>query len=305
MIAHDIEILNFQNIKIANAGTVDTISQCFGPNNRDCLSAVIIRDPYDYFDYQMYDLLSNKKSILFTQEIINKMKRERGKLFLEWFKELNFIPFHNPQLSHLDIKKRLPEALDLLECFDYVVPYEEIDLFLKNIPFDIQISKPKESKMIFSLGLHRKEADLFVAKDLILYEKTAALWKEIRDSNFRPLLSARKKRENLFNKKQAKDRYKGMVGRITSNSIIGWAMKKGDMTCVEISIYKDGKLLQKAKADQLRKDIREREIHPTGKCGFHITFDQPTFSSGDRVTVKILPDNVTLDMGNSALSFLA
>ena len=304
MTAENIEILNFQNIEIANARTLEKISQCFSQNTQDHLSIVIIRNPYDYFDFLMYDLVSKKKSILFTQDIVNQMKRKKKREFLVWFKGLNFFPFYSPQVSYLDIKKSLPEALDYLECFDYAIPYEEIDLFLKNVPLNINITKHKEKKLIFSLGELKEEAGIFVEKDLALYDKTMELWREIKNNNFRPLASTREKRENLLNKEQVKDRYKGIVGRITSHSIVGWAMKKDEMECVAIAIYKNGELLHRAKADQLRKDIKERNIHPTGKCGFHITFDHPAFASGDQIIVKIMPDNVTLDMGSNALSFL-
>ena len=304
MITRDMEILNFQNIEVENAVSLSKISQCFSQNTEDHLSAVVIRDPYDYFDFLMYDLVSKKKSILFTQDIVNQMKRKNKKEFLAWFKGLNFFPFYNPQISFLDMKKRLPEALDWLECFDYAVPYEEIDLFLENVQPNINIIKHKEKKLIFSLSEQKEEAGMFVEKDLALYDKTLELWREIKNNNFKPLVSAREKRENLLNREQMKDRYKGIVGKITSHSIIGWAMKKDEIECVTIAVFKNGELLHRAKADQLRKDIKEKNIHPTGKCGFHITFDHLTFMSSDKIVVKIIPDNATLEMGNNALSFL-
>lgn len=300
----EIEILNFHKIKIVNAKILTKKSQCFSQDTQDNLSIVIIRNPYDYFDFQMHNLIRGKRSILFTQDIINSMKKMKGKEFLDWFKGLNFFPFYNPQISQLDMKKRVPEALENLECFDYIIPYEEIDLFLKNAPLNINISKYEEEKLIFSLGEYKEEAKIFIEKDLVLYDKTVELWREIKDNNFKPLEEKRKARENLSKREEIKNRYKGVAGRITSHSIIGWAMRKDETEYVMIAIYKNGELLHETKADQVREDIKERGIHPTGRCGFHVTFDHPTFSSGDKVMVKIIPDNIILAMGSNALNFL-
>lgn len=300
----EVEILDFHNLEIDNADVLHRVSQCFSKNRQDRLSVVIIRNPYDFFEFQIHDLISKKSSILFTQDIIESMKKMGGKEFLGWLKRLNFFPFYDPQVVYLDNKKRLIEAIECLECFDYVVPYDEIDLFKKNISVAISITRYEEEKLIFSLGESKMEAKIFIEKDLVLYDKALKLWREIKNNNFKPLESAKVTREKFLNKEQTKDKYKGILGRITSNSIIGWAMKKGEKECVTIEIYKNGKLLRKAKADQMRQDIKQRGIHPTGQCGFFVTFDHPTFTNGDLVKIKIIPDNVILDMGLDAVSFL-
>ncbi len=111
--------------------------------------------------------------------------------------------------------------------------------------------------------------------------------------------------ENVFKEIViTKDKYKGIIGRITSHSITGWVMKKDEKEPVAIELYKNAKLLKKIKADQRRQDIKKIGIHPTGECGFHIVFSSPAFSSADRVEAKIIPDGVVLDLGKEVVKFL-
>ena len=145
-----VEVHHFQNLTIENATLSDHPLTQAKEVKKDLLTLVFVRDPYAYFDTLLFDYLKHKRSLLFTQDIINNMKKLDNEAFLKWLETINFIPFYNPQTFQLDISKRSLSAIENLESFDYVVPYEEIDIFLKNTSLDISIHQKDEEKLLFS-----------------------------------------------------------------------------------------------------------------------------------------------------------
>lgn len=188
-----VEIHHFHNLHIQNANIIDRPLTQEKERKKDLLSIVFVRDPYSYFDYLLFDYLKHKRSILFTQDIINNMKRLDGAAFIQWLETLNFIPFYNPQTFQLDVSKRSEVAIKNLEQFDYVVPYEEIDIFLKNIPLNIIIEKKEETKLLFSLSeqIHypknQQIIKKFIGKDIELYKRSLELWDIVKKNNFKSL----------------------------------------------------------------------------------------------------------------------
>jgi len=301
----EIEIHNFQSLTIKNASMTDHPLREAKEIRKDLLTVVFVRNPYAYFDTLLFEHLKEQKSILFTQDIINNMKKMDNDSFLQWLDTLNFIPFYNPQTFQLDISKRAPTAIENLESFDYVVPYEEIGTFLENISSDMSINREEEHALLFSLKT-QKDNELikkFIAKDLKLYERSLELWKLVKKNNFKPLRSliTRKKPQA---EQQKINKYNGLVGQITSHSIAGWVYHKEKQGNLMISIYKNGIFLRKLKADIMREDLKKQQIHPTGECGFKAIFDEATFKKGDKVEVKILPDKTVLPLGENTKRFL-
>ena len=300
-----IEVQNFQNLTIENAVITEHPLTQAKDEKKDLFTVVFVRDPYTYFDYLLFDYLKHKRSILFTQDIINNMKKLDNKAFLKWLETLNFIPFYNPQTFQLDISKRSLTAIENLNSFDYVVPYEEIGTFLENVSSDITINIEKESKLLFSLYMQREDEliDKFIGKDLKLYERSLELWELVKKNNFKPL-------RTLINRKRSQaeqpkiNNYKGIVGQITSNSIVGWVYHKDKQINTVISIYRNGIFLRMLKADIMREDLKKQQIHPTGICGFEAMFSEPTFKKGDKVEIKILPGKIILPLGKDVKNFL-
>ena len=307
-----IEVLNFHNLHIENAKVINKPLNQTKFEEKDGLVVVFVRDPYDYFDYLLYDYLAHQRSLLFTQDIIDHMKTQKGETFLKWLDTINFIPFYNPQTFQLDISKRESVAIENLESFDYVVPYEEIDIFLEHVAPDITIEKEEVKKMLFSLGSQREDelTEKFVGKDMKLYQKSLELWKLSKKNGFKPLGSLIEQKVSLNdirNRKKKPDemqKYKGIAGKISENSIVGWVFHKEKQEIALIEIYCNGKLLSKVKADKKREDLKKQNIHPTGKCGFEMVFDMPTFKRGDRVEIKILPERTLLPLGKNVKEFL-
>ena len=308
-------IYHFQNLDIANA-TLKTqpivlwqeTDETANTEKKE-MRVVFIRDPYDYFDALLFTYLKEKRSILFTQDIINHMKKDDNKTFITWLGTINFIPLYNPQTFQLDISKKLENALTNLEQFDYVVPYEEIDLFLEKVPSNITISKKEERKLSFSMYVHKRHplAEKFVGMDVKLYEKACELWDIVKKHDFKPLGTLIERKKAIQNNTpSSQKKYIGVLGKITSHYIRGWVInKKNPQNAVtSVSIYKNGKFLCILKAEKMREDLKKQKIHPTGKCGFEMTFDDVTFNYGDKIEVKILPEKVNLPLGDDAKIFL-
>ncbi len=306
-----IEIHHFQNLTIKNAKTITTPLIQAKPEEADTLSVVFIRDPYAYFDTLLFDYLQHKRSILFTQDIINNMKKLDHTSFLQWFDTLNFIPFYNPQTFQLNISKISLIAIENLESFDYVIPYEEIDLFLENVAPHLKIIKVKENKLIFSLSSQKEKEILtkFIGKDLELYARASELWELVKKNNFKPLGSLIERKKSLDNtpslmKPNKMKNYNGVAGKITSYSIVGWVHHKEKEEIIKISIYKNNTFLCRVKANKMREDLKKQKLHLTGICGFEVIFDELTFQKGDNIEIKILPDNIILPLGKGVKDFL-
>ncbi len=300
-----IEVQNFQNLTIENAKIINIPLNQAKNEEKDVLTIVFIRDPYEYFDYLLFDYLTHKRSLLFTQDIISTMKKLDNEDFLKWFKTLNFIPFYNPQTFQLDICKKSLTAIENLESFDYVVPYEKINIFLENISSDITITAEKEKKLLFSLNSQRENELVreFIGKDMELYGRSLELWELIEKNDFQPLrlLIDRKRSQSKMKEIQ---KYRGVAGRMTSNSIIGWVFNKEKQESITIEIYKNDNFLCITEANKMRLDLQKQQIHPTGQCGFEVSFDKQTFQKGDKIEIKILPEKTILPLGENIKNFL-
>jgi len=306
------EIYNFQNLSVQNAHIKTHALKDYKEIKEDTISVVFIREPLAYFDSMLYDYLKYKRSILFTQDIIDNMKELRGENFLQWLDTLNFLPFYNPQTFQLDSSKRVEVAIENLNRFDYVVPYDEIDIFLKHIPSHLLIEKDKVHKLLFSLRSYEEHAltERFIKKDMQIYEEAWKLWDLIKKNNFKPLralitpkkvkdkTSLRRDREQLKN-------YKGITGQISATRIAGWVFHKDNDEYITVAIYKNDICLCFAKADILRNDLKNQNIHPTGECGFEVVFEEKMFDKGDNIAVKILPHETPLPLGKSVQEYLA
>lgn len=307
-----LEIHNFHNLTISNANVTTHPLKYHKEVKEESLSVVFVREPYAYFDYLMYDYLHNKRSILFTQDIINHMKEFSNENFLHWFDTLNFLPFYNPQTFQLDSSKRTQTAIENLKRFDYVVPYDEIDIFLKNISSNIVINIHEEQKLLFSLR-SQKEHELinnFIDKDIQLYKQSMELWELIKQNDFKPLRSLikRKKIEDkatLQHNLDLSKKYKGVAGQISKTSIAGWVYHTEEEKSVTLEIYKNDIYLCTAIANTLRTDLKNKQIHLTGECGFEVIFEDNTFARGDNIEVKILPHKISLPLGRDIKDFLA
>ena len=301
----EIQVQYFQNLTIENAKIITNPLIDNKTKTKNIMSIVFIRDPYEYFDYLLFDYLHNKRSILFTNDIVKQIKRLDSVDFLEWLDTLQFIPFYNPQTFQLDVRKRVDVAIENLERFDYVVPYEEIETFLEHVPLDINIKYKKESKKPFSLA-SLEEDDLvkaFIGKDRTLYTKAKELWSLVKENDFKPLGELLEQKTVYIDLNEAKD-FKGVSGFINEKRIRGFAFNTESQESLTLEIYRNSELLCTTNADQLREELIEKFNLSHGKYGFQVDFDKSTFKKGDHVDIIIIPENIRLPIVGNAKEFL-
>ena len=78
---------------------------------------------------------------------------------------------------------------------------------------------------------------------------------------------------------------KGRVGSITATHLNGWAIYTRDLTQnVTLAIRVNSETVGKVVATSPRADLKAREIHPTGHCGYIFRLETP-LAPGDRVEV--------------------
>ncbi|WP_148154687.1 hypothetical protein [Sulfurovum sp. NBC37-1] len=267
-------------------------------------SLAVVRDPYDYFA-AMLDTVS-ENSTLFSQDIDTALSEKSTDDFLAWLDTLNFIPLYDPQTFYLDAKKRVYVALENLESFDYVVPYEELGIFLEHFPNVFAIEKSQESSLRFSASKLKKSSliEKFLKKDRILYSKTIELWQNIKENDFKPLITEVMYIPAFIPLEQV-DGFKAACGNMNEKMIQGFAVNLEHETVLEIEIYRNEKFLCKLLANMPRPDIQQKFKLSSGQCGFQMNFDTPIFRKGDFVELVILPHNILIPIVGNAKAFLS
>ena len=303
------KILNFQDLFIKNTLAYNKPFEETGLTYEDETTVVIIRDPYEYFDYILEHYIRTEMSPTLAKDTRYTMDTLDNEAFLKWLDTLNYLPIVNPQTFQMDMRKNIENAMGNLALFDYVVPYEKLDDFLTHIAPDVKIKKNETHSLPFSLSALKENelTQIFIGKDLKLYEYARKLWKLSEDNQFKSLkilidkkAPAKKDKKRVSKKKL----YDGIVGTISETSVKGWVYHTEHSESIMVGIYKNGTLLEKIKADKMRPDIKKRKGHPTGMCGFNITFKDPVFGHGDQVEVKTLPDETSIPFGKQAKAFL-
>ncbi len=294
------KVLNFQNLTIKNAIVYRKPLEETNLKYEDEISIVIIRNPYEYFNQLLYNSIYNHMSPKLSKETLKVIHTLNNEEFLVWFNKLNYHPIINPQTFQLDIRKRIKKTTKNLELFDYVVPYDKLNIFFKNIPSEINIQKDIASNLPFSLEKIKDNEliDKFIGKDMALYEKAQELWKLSKSNGYKSLKLLIERKEE-----KPKNIYKGMVGIIDEKRVFGWVFNKQHAKCILVGVYKNNILIHKTEANKPRPKLKENSTHPTGLCGFNIVFDEITFNKSDKIEVKTLPDNILLSETNSTRKF--
>ncbi|WOE69444.1 hypothetical protein RZR97_10050 [Hydrogenimonas thermophila] len=279
-----LKILNFQNLFIENDNRIEFINNQFRKFKRESDNStyiVFLRKPEEYLEYFLENIINKYNFFPIIKNISNLSKKEK----IKYLKEKNFIPLYNPQTFYLDIKKRLPNAMKNLEQFDYVVPYDEIEEFSKRI--NLKITNPKKDyKSVFN-----DEIEEFIHKDTKLYKYSLTLWSMIKNNNYQSLQKILK--------------YKGNVDNITKNFITGWAFVKDNNEPCEVELHINGKKIQTTLANKFRPDLKEKNIHPSGNCGFAFKLNNISLSYNDNLEIKIKNYNFNLKMGEKVKQYFS
>lgn len=99
------------------------------------------------------------------------------------------------------------------------------------------------------------------------------------------------------------DKCHGFLGKVTRNRVLGWAKRNQKPSePVEVQLLVDGKEIMTVTADVFRKDVLERKMHPTGRCGFEFRLPEHLgLKEGQEVRVKAVADRY--DLANSPVIF--
>lgn len=79
----------------------------------------------------------------------------------------------------------------------------------------------------------------------------------------------------------------GVIDKVTLNSISGWAKYVHTDKSSVIEVLVNGAVITTSLADNFRIDLKEKNIHKTGNCGFNINVK---LKKGDKVSVKVIDD---------------
>ncbi|MGB2011224.1 MAG: hypothetical protein ACPHYF_06820 [Akkermansiaceae bacterium] len=96
------------------------------------------------------------------------------------------------------------------------------------------------------------------------------------------------------------------VGRTEPKIIAGWAIGSQMDRPVEVVLIVNGREVMHATADHMRKGMRDKGLHPTGRCGFAFKFgDKDQLSVSDEIIVRFpaneIPDfEVSLGLSRSS-----
>jgi|GEM_PF-2754948 len=299
------ELLYFQHDEVD--GVLLRTTPLIGVKRPDetLLSTVIVRNPYDYFDAMLNDYLITKKSLLFSEEMEAQVKKLDSEAFLRWLEGLHFLPFYNPQIYYLDAKKRLQEATDNLQNFEYVVPYEEVDAFVSHTGIPLKIASAKKSAYPFRMRDVRDESlvEKYIGKDKRLYEEVMRLWREIETHDYRPLAQVMHRMPPMIPLHQAEG-YRGGCGGMNAKMVRGFAFKLGRAEPLEVAIYRNKELLVRTKADTPREELQKKFALPSNRCGILVNFEEETIFPGDRIDILIMPEGIKLPISGQAEKYL-
>ena len=80
---------------------------------------------------------------------------------------------------------------------------------------------------------------------------------------------------------------KGVIDKVTKNSVSGWAMYVHSDKSPIVEIIVNAKVITTVLADSYRPDLKEKNLHKTGKCGFNTNVK---LKRDDKVSVKVIDD---------------
>lgn len=94
----------------------------------------------------------------------------------------------------------------------------------------------------------------------------------------------------------------GRMDSIRPKSVAGWAFTEKTDKAALVDLYVNDKLTMTTEANQFRKDLFEKGLHPNGCCGFIFQIhDDHHLKYGDSIRVRIKGQQI--DLANCPLSF--
>ena len=90
----------------------------------------------------------------------------------------------------------------------------------------------------------------------------------------------------------------GRIGSIKKTEIIGWGKYLHTNEIAIAELYINNKLIASAEAKDFRQHTLDKNIHPTGHCGYYFDLTKTPLKDGDIVSVKLSKDVLFLNGSN-------
>jgi len=103
-----------------------------------------------------------------------------------------------------------------------------------------------------------------------------------------------------FSEMKKGNHFLGYIDEVSETCVRGWVINKGSSESVEVKLYINKKKITSSKADILRIGLKEKNLHPTGTCGFKIVFKERLTKN---CSVQVLISENNQDLKNSPWTF--
>jgi hypothetical protein len=90
-------------------------------------------------------------------------------------------------------------------------------------------------------------------------------------------------------------RVRGNVGKIRRGKLSGWAMNVDTNEPVDLQLIINGVVIQEMRAIKFRKDVLDKGLHSTGKCGFEFDLGKVL---PDQCEIEVRPNNQSIVLNN-------
>jgi hypothetical protein len=225
------------------------------------------------------------------QEIATKMKSldfsqptDIDKL-VKWLISIDFNYLFNTQTLYLDIGKDTTKALSNLYDIDYIGVMDDTDSLLNVMGTEFGLCEsrkkaPKEniSTNQYGFDLNNNNTRLallpFIDKDIIIYEEAKRISKS---------------QKCLYDIPANTD----IIGYLDSKEgkyITGWCRSTKSLRKVDLEFRIKNKVVARAKAGLFRQGLKDKQIHPTGRCSFKVELDCKL----DKVSVYVAGTDIIL-----------
>ncbi len=227
-------------------------------------------------DDYIQDKLSNSNGTRFRltlvelNSIIAELKEEEARIY-----ELTSIDFTN---SEYDVN----EVLD--------IEYDDVGSFYKKYVINDKLSMItmrfiKENSLFDFRSLTNMEnkPSVFYRDIALIVEDVDVATKVKADDSIttNPKAYLENTRITLVN---------GCVDLISKDRIKGWVFDVRHKEVVEVEIYCDDKIVTTVKANEYRKDLKDKSIHDSGYCGFNVSLSKFNFSN-QKCQIKVIAKN--------------
>ena len=93
---------------------------------------------------------------------------------------------------------------------------------------------------------------------------------------------------------------KGFAKNYEDLFIKGWVCQVDNPQPLEVKVYLQGKKITQILADHFRADLLEKEIHPTGYCGFNLFYSDidVELPLNCELELKVGPDEIAFPSGS-------